>query len=381
MTDRTVTFPCRAAAAFVQEVKTRVAEYFERSGESQKADWRMIARIVTSLALLFVPYGLILSGRFTSAEMLGLAIVMGVGMAGVGFGVSHDALHGGLSSSNAVNYIFGLTFDLLGANGYMWKITHNVVHHTYTNIQGIDEDLEVSPLLRLSPRSEHRAIHRYQHLYAFATYSLSTIFWVFVKDYKYFLQKDIGPYVDKRHPWYEWTVLVVGKLVYYGWAIVVPLAVLTIPWWQTLIGYVAMNLTAGLILGVVFQLAHVVEGTDHPAPDPAGRMEHTWLAHEMMTTANFAPTNRLLTWYVGGLNHQIEHHLFPKMCSVHYPEIRPIVQAAARKYGIPYNEAPTLWSAITSHYRTLRKFGAGYRESAVPLMGPATPEPAVSAGV
>jgi linoleoyl-CoA desaturase len=382
MTDRTVTFPSRAAAAFVQEVKVRVAEYFERSHRSQKADWRMIARIVTSLSLLFVPYALILTGRFNSVEMLGLALVMGVGMAGVGFGVSHDALHGGLSSSNAVNYLFGLTFDLLGANGYMWKITHNVVHHTYTNIQGIDEDLEVSPLLRLSPRSELRAIHRYQHLYAFATYSLSTIFWVFVKDYKYFLQKDIGPYQDKHHPWYEWTVLVVGKLVYYSWAIVVPLLVLSIPWWQTLIGYVAMNLTAGLILGVVFQLAHVVEGTDHPAPDGAGRMEHTWLAHEMMTTANFAPTDRLLTWYVGGLNHQIEHHLFPKMCSVHYPEIRPIVQDAARKYGIPYNEAPTLWAAIASHYRTLRKFGAGYRETAVPLMDPVTiPGPAVTAGV
>lgn len=362
MTDRTVTFPCQQAAAFVREVKARVAEHFEGAARSSKADGRMIARIITSLSLLFAPYALILSLDLSRSEMLVLAIIMGIGMAGVGFGVSHDALHGGLSSSSAVNYLFGLTFDLMGANGYMWRITHNVVHHTYTNVQGIDEDLEVSPLLRLSPRSEHRPIHRFQHLYAFATYSLSTLFWVFVKDYKYFFQRDIGPYVDKKHPWQEWLVLFGGKAVYYAWAIVIPIAVLPIPWWQTLIGYLAMNLTAGLILGVVFQLAHVVEETAHLAPDDEGRMEHTWLAHEMMTTANFATGNRLLTWYVGGLNYQVEHHLFPRVCSVHYPDIRPIVQDSARRHGIPYHEAPTLWAAIASHYRMLRKYGSGYRE-------------------
>lgn len=372
MTERTVTFPCHQAAEFVRDVKARVADYFASTGRSSKADWRMLARIATSLALLFVPYALILTNRYPRGEMLALAIVMGIGMAGVGFGVSHDALHGGLSSSNGVNYLFGLTFDILGANGYMWRITHNVVHHTYTNIQGIDEDLEVSPLLRLSPRSEHRPIHRFQHLYAFATYSLSTLFWVFVKDYKYFLQRDIGPYLNKKHPWHEWAVLFAGKAVYYSWAIAVPLIVLRIPWWETLTGYVAMNLTAGLILGVVFQLAHVVEDTDHLAPDDEGRMEHTWLAHEMMTTANFATGNRLLTWYVGGLNYQVEHHLFPKVCSVHYPALRPIVRESARRHGIPYHEAPTLWSAIASHYRMLKKYGSGYREDAPPAAAPAT---------
>ena len=375
MTDRTVTFPCQQAAEFVRDVKARVATYFRESARSSKADWRMVARIVTSLSLLFVPYVLILTLHLPAVAMLALAVVMGIGMAGVGFGVSHDALHGGLSSSNAINYAFGLTFDLLGANGYMWKITHNVVHHTYTNIQGIDEDLEVSPLLRLSPRSEHRPIHRFQHLYAFATYSLSTLFWVFVKDYKYFFQRNIGPYVDKKHPWQEWAILFGGKAVYYAWAIVIPLLVLTIPWWQTLIGYVAMNLTAGLILGVVFQLAHVVEDTDHLAPDAAGRMEHTWLAHEMMTTANFATGNRLLTWYVGGLNYQVEHHLFPKVCSVHYPALRPIVKESARRHGIPYHEAPTLWAAIRSHYRMLKKYGSGFRLADAPAPAPSSLPP------
>jgi len=317
----------------------------------------MVAKTVTLLALTFVPYALILSGRFSALAMLPLAVVMGVGLAGIGFSVSHDALHGAYSSRPWVNRIIGLSFDLCGANGYMWKITHNVIHHTYTNIEGIDEDLTVSPLLRLSPAAEHKPIHRYQHLYAFAAYSMSTLFWVFVKDYKYFLQRDLGPYKNKKHPPAEIATLVITKLVYYAWALALPLWLLPIPWWQVLIGFVVVHLTAGLILGVVFQLAHVVEGTDYPAPDPEGVMEHAWLVHEMATTSNFGRRNRLLCWYVGGLNFQVEHHLFPRTCSVHYPAISPIVEEVAREYGVPYNAQPTLSAAIASHYRMLKRLG------------------------
>ncbi|MEO8451865.1 MAG: acyl-CoA desaturase, partial [Gemmatimonadota bacterium] len=233
----------------------------------------------------------------------------------------------------------------------------NVIHHTYTNIEGVDEDLTVSPLLRLSPSSPLLSIHRYQHLYAFLAYGFSTIFWVFVKDYKYFFKRDLGPYKDKKHPTGEWVNLFLTKLIYYGWAIALPLLVLDLPWWQFLIGYLVMHGTAGFILGVVFQLAHVVEGPEFPAPDDAGRMEHQWLLHEMETTANFARSSRLVTWYVGGLNHQIEHHLFPKVCSAHYPSISGIVQSAARRYGIPYYDQPTLMDAVRSHYRMLKRFG------------------------
>ena len=152
-------------------------------------------------------------------------------------------------------------------------------------------------------------------------------------------------------------MLVVTKLLHYGWTIVLPLLVLRIHWWQFLIGYLAMTLTAGAILGLIFQLAHVVEGTDYPLPDAQGAMEHTWLVHQMMTTSNFAPRNRLLSWYVGGLNYQIEHHLFPKVCSVHYPAISRVVRQAAAAHGVPYHEQPTLLRAIRSHYRMLKHFG------------------------
>ena len=225
----------------------------------------MVAKTVILLALTFGSYGLILSGWFSLWGMLGLAVFMGVGVAGLGFAVAHDALHGAYSSKAWVNKLFGYVFDLLGANGYMWKITHNVIHHTYTNITGVDEDLTVSPLLRLSPESPRLPIHRFQHLYAIAAYSTSTLFWLFAKDFKYFFAKELGPYKDKKHPPVEWVTLWVSKVFYILWAIVVPLVVLNVAWWQFLIGFLVMHLTAGAILGIVFQLAHVVEGPDFPA--------------------------------------------------------------------------------------------------------------------
>ena len=362
-----VTFPCREPARFVEEMKERVGAYFAERGLSQKANGWMVVKTLLLFALTFGAYGLIMTNWFTPWQMLGLAVIMGVGVAGVGFSISHDALHGAYSSNPKVNRVIGLSFDLFGANGYMWKITHNVIHHTYTNIDGLDEDLAVSPLLRLSPGAAHRPIHRFQHFYAMFAYSFSTLFWVFIKDYKYFLQRDLGPYKDREHPRSEVVSLIITKLIYYGYTIVLPLMVLHVAWWQFAIGYVAMHLTAGLILGVVFQLAHVVEGTDFPVANVKGQMEHAWIVHEMETTANFAWRNRLLSWYVGGLNYQIEHHLFPKVCSVHYPAISPIVREVAAKYGVRYNEHDTLFAAIRSHQVMLRRLGMPEKASVTPV--------------
>ncbi len=352
-----ITFPNRDYTGFGEEVKAKVAEYFDTRGLSRNATPAMVAKTVLLLGFTFVPYALALSNRFAPLSMLGFAVLMGIGLAGIGFAISHDALHGAYSSNPRINALLGRTFDLLGANGYMWKITHNVIHHTYTNIVGVDEDLTVSPLLRLSPGAPLLRIHRFQHLYGLAAYSMSTIFWVFIKDFKYFFQKDLGPYKNKKHSRGEWVNLFASKLVYYGWSIVIPLLVLSIPWWQFAIGYLVMHLTAGFILGVVFQLAHVVEGPDYPVPDAAGRMEDAWLVHEMETTANFARSSRAVSWYVGGLNFQIEHHLFPKVCSVHYPAISTIVKDTATKYGVPYYDQPTVMAAVRSHLRMLKKLG------------------------
>lgn len=365
-----VSFPPPHGERFVSEVKARVQRYFDASGLSQKANTAMRVKTAVLLAAFVLPYPLLLSGVLPGWAMWALCVVMGLAMAGIGFSIAHDAQHGAYSDSARVNAALGYTFDALGANGYMWRITHNVIHHTYTNIQPIDEDLEVSPLLRLSPHSKHLWLHRFQPLYALFAYSLATLNWAAWKDYDYFSRRKLGPYENRKHPRGEVVFMVLSKVFFIGWSVVVPLLVVPLPWWQVVAGILTVHLVAGATLGVVFQLAHVVEETVHPTPDARGMMESAWMVHQMKTTANFATGSRWLTWYVGGLNFQVEHHLFPKVCSVHYPALGRIVREVALKHGVPYNENPTLWSAVRSHWRMLARLGKGERVSVVEPVAP-----------
>ncbi len=350
-------FPVRDGNAFLLELRVRVEEHFAARGMSGKGTAVMVRKTVLLLGVTFGTWALILFAGLSTPVMWALAVVLGFGIAGVGFAVGHDALHGAYSDNKTVNRWVGYSLDLIGGSSYLWKITHNVIHHTYTNIHGADEDLAVSPLLRLSPHAERRWFHRFQHWYAFVLYAMTSLFWVFVKDYKYLMQKDLGPYADRKHALKDLAGVALGKLIYYGWAVVLPFVVLDLPWWQIVIGMVTAHAVAGVTLGIVFQLAHVVEETQHPLPDEAGDMLQSWVVHELATTANFAPSNRFLGWYVGGLNFQVEHHLFPKVCSIHYPEVSTIVRELAAEYGLPYHSHETFRSAVRSHLRTLKMFG------------------------
>ena len=342
---------------FSKELKAAVNNYFEENDISKNANAAMVAKTVILLGLYFGAYGLIMSGAFGVWTMALLCFVMGVGMAGIGFSISHDALHGAYSSNKTINQWLGYTFDLMGANSYIWKITHNIIHHTYTNIYEHDEDLEVAEFIRLSPNAEHKTIHRAQHVLAFFAYGFATLFWAFIKDYKYFFQSSLGPYENKSHPTKEWVTLIVTKVLYYGYMLVLPAMLLPVAWWQVGIGFLILHFTAGIILGVIFQLAHVVEETEHPTENEEGNIENAWMIHQLETTSDFAHDNDLLCWYIGGLNYQIEHHLFPQICSIHYPEISTIIRQKAEKYNVPYNYHETLGVAIKSHYETLKEFG------------------------
>jgi linoleoyl-CoA desaturase len=279
----------------------------------------------------------------------------------VGFNICHDAIHGSFSGNKRVNKLFSLVFNLVGANPYVWSITHNIVHHTYTNIPGHDEDIEVAPgLIRISDEEEINRIQRYQHWYAFPLYSLASLSWVFTKDYKKFFQQKIGEHTT-LHPKLEYFNLFFYKALYYFLFIVLPLMVLDISWWQFLIGFLTLHIAEGLTMGLVFQLAHVVEGTVFPVPNDQGNMEEAWAEHQMRTTANFATQNKIAAFFLGGLNRQIEHHLFPKVCHIHYGDISKIVKKTAIEFNLPYIESKTFLSALRSHVITLKKFGKDAR--------------------
>lgn len=374
MVHRKVVFATPADSCFAREVKQGVSDYFRERGLSTKADGSMVFKSVLMTLFTFGPYGLILSNRFEAPTMLMLAVLMGIGFAGMGFCIGHDAHHGAYSSNPSVNRLLGLSYDILGADSYLWKLTHNSIHHTYTNVTEIDEDIRViDPFVRLSPGSKRYWHHRFQHYYAWLLYSLATINWVFAKDFRYILAKQLGPYHDIQNTRAEIAKLIGFKAFHLTWSLVIPLIVIDLPVSDILIGYVVVHLVAGWILGVVFQLAHVVEAAKFVTPDQEGRLEDDWIVHQLATTANFATQNRLLTWYVGGLNYQIEHHLFPRICSVHYPKIRHIVERAARRHGLPYNCYPTIRAAMAAHFRTLKTNGVSDDQArrAVPITDPA----------
>lgn len=344
-------------SAFLPTLKARVDNYFAERNVSRYANPFMIFKTIFFVSIAIALYVLIITTVFPLFIQLGAAVLLGMTMAFIGFNVCHDALHGAYSSNKKVNKLLGFIFNVIGANTYVWKLTHNVVHHSYTNIVDHDEDIEIAPgLIRVNEMEKGNKLQRYQHIYAFFLYSLTTLSWFFRKDYLKFFKRKIGDSHINKHPKAEYFKLFLYKGIYYFLFIVLPLLVMGLTWWQFIIGFVAMNLAEGLVLGLVFQLAHVVEDTEirHAANNS---IEDAWAVHQLKTTANFAPSSRLANFLCGGLNLQVEHHLFPKICHIHYHRLSAIVRQTAQEFHLPYHANRSFFSALRSHYLFLKRLG------------------------
>jgi len=343
-----VSFPMRGE--FNKTVQERVEQYFSERSLSKFADWRMVLNTVSILTLLVVSY--IMLVFFSDSLLMAVLSTFGLSQAFVllGFNIMHDGNHGSYSKSKKINRVMGFTSDLAGASSFLWRHKHNILHHTYTNIDELDGDLLSDGLLRLSPNQKWRPWHRFQHLYAIPLYSLLTLSWVTVNDFKKFFGGFCRITVSDGISFF------LAKLFYFGYMIVLPL--FFHPVLHVLVAFVVIHLVFGFTLSIVFQLAHTLEGNTFPSPDSAtGRIENEWAVHQVETTVNFARKNRILTWYVGDLNFQIEHHLFPKVCHIHYRKISGIVEETCRSFSVLYVSYPTLRSALAAHFRFLRTLG------------------------
>lgn len=345
-------------STFFPTLRQRVDQHFSSNDICKSGGSTIIYKAAFMLSLYLIPYVMIMTGYFSNITMLALTVVMGLGVAGVGMSVMHDAIHGSLATSRVLNKFFGASIYLLGGNAYNWEVQHNRLHHTYTNIHEVDEDITGKILLRLSYQEKQKFIHRFQHIYAFLLYSLMTISFLW-KDFKEIslFNKMAESGMTKPFPRKEFIMLILTKIAYVIFICVIPLAFTSLTFGQWLIGFMAMHCTAGMILSTVFQMAHVVEGTDQPEPDCSGCIENAWAVHQLQTTSNFAGRNRFLSWYIGGLDYQIEHHLFPSISHVHYHSISPIVRQTALEFGLDYNAKADFISALGSHIRMLRNMG------------------------
>ncbi len=345
-------------AGFHATVKERVDVYFDERGLSRAADLHMYLKTALWVGASALLYAVILSARLAPGWALVAAMGLGFTLACVGFNVGHDAIHGAFSESARMNKLFSWSFQGIGASSFTWSIAHNVVHHTYTNMPGHDGDVEPGPLMRFHTDHAAHPAHRFQHLYAWVLYCFTTLVWVFVKDLAQLRRWSIEARASGKPMPRGAAFSVISSKIFHGALFfVVPLAVMPYPLVQMGLGYVCMHFVAGLTLAVVFQLAHLVEGPTMPRAPSGGSMEDSWAEHQMRTTANFARGNTLVQFVCGGLNYQVEHHLFPRVCHVHYPAISSIVEATAREHGLPYHEHPTFFGAVRSHGRTLRHLG------------------------
>lgn len=345
---------------FYSTLNQRVNEYFKTKNISRNGNAEMFTKTIIMFLLYAIPYTLMITSVVTNIWwMFALCCVMGVAIGGIGLSVMHDANHGAYSNKSWINNLLGLSLNIVGGNAFNWKVQHNVLHHTYTNIHDVDEDISPRGVLRLSPHGEWKPFHRFQHWYAWFFYGLMTIVWVLVKDYVRIQKYQHDGLIKKQKASFamEWTVLLLSKAVYATYIFVIPAIVLDVTWWQVLLGFVVMHYIAGFILAIIFQPAHVIDGTEYPLPDASGKMDNSWAMHQLHTTTNFANENRLLSWYVGGLNFQVEHHLFPGVCHVHYRKIADIVRTTAKEFGLPYKAEPTFIGALAGHTRLLKQLG------------------------
>ena len=341
---------------FYSELKDRVNNYFEEVRKLQTGNFRLFLKaVILVLGFISVYTHLVF---FTPGVLWAVleCILLGCLIASIGFNVMHDGAHGSFSRYKWINKMASHSANFLGADQYMWKTKHNIIHHTYTNISGVDDDIEARPLLRLCNEQEHYKIHKYQHFYFWAAYSLLYIYWVFVTDYKKYFSRKIGSVTLRKMKLSEHLSFWFYKTAHAFIFVVLPIYFAGITSW--LIGFLITGMVAGFVLSIVFQLAHTVEHTHFPLPDTAtGKMEDEWAVHQVKTTANFATKNRVVSWLVGGLNFQIEHHLFPKISHVHYPAISKIIKQVCSEYGINYIEFPRVRYAVASHISFLRQMG------------------------
>jgi linoleoyl-CoA desaturase len=343
---------------FVLELKKQVTAYFKDNEISIKGDSRMILKAIMMLSMYLVPFLTILVFEPNVFLSILLVIIMGIGEAGIGMSVMHDAAHGAFSTKKWVNSLFSSTMFLLGSNTFNWKIQHNLLHHTFTNIYGYDQDIESKATLRLCEHAPLKKIHRYQYLYAYLFYGFMTLAKL-VTDIGQLIEFNRRGITEKQghEPILEIIKLLLTKLVYFFVLIGLPLFLTKFRWYEITLGFCILHFTAEMIMSTVFQMAHVVEGTEQPLPDTRDTITNLWEVHQLRTTSDFARNNHFLNWYVGGLNFQIEHHLFSNTCHIHYRMISPIVEKVASEYGMVYNVKPSFTKAFLSHVQRLKQLG------------------------
>ncbi|MBK8087331.1 MAG: acyl-CoA desaturase [Chitinophagaceae bacterium] len=344
------------SSLFFNDLKQAVDHYFSANQIRKTGNIKLYMKTIVLIPAAVLIYVSLLTVSFPVWVALLLCGFLGVIFASIGFNVMHDANHGSYSSKKWVNELFGYSINALGGNAFIWKFKHNIIHHTYTNVDGVDDDIARSPLLRQCSTQVWKPAHKFQHIYVVFLYAISSLAWVAYLDFDKYFKRKVNTTSMSKMDVKEHILFWVSKLLYAVFYVAVPIWFVGVGKWA--IGYLTMELVLGFVLAIVFQLAHVVEETEfeYAGIEPV-MIESEWAAHQVKTTSDFAPKNKLISWFAGGLNFQVEHHLFPRISHIHYPELSKIVEEKCKEHQLPYHSIPTMNEAIASHFRMLKQLG------------------------
>jgi len=342
---------------FFQSLKEAVDNYFTEKGIQKTGDSRLYIKTIVLLLLAIALYGSVVFLSLSVWMIVIFSCLLGFTSACIGFNIMHDANHGSYSPDQRINNLLGLTLNALGGNSFIWKFKHNIIHHTYPNVDGMDDDIAKSPFIRMCSTQRWMPAHRLQHIYTPVLYAISSMIWVLFQDFEKYFRRKINntPLADMKTG--DHVVFWISKAFYITTFIVLP--VILMGWTNWLLFFMSMHIGLGFTLAIVFQLAHVVEETtfEYAPTDETTRIENEWAIHQVKTTSDFSPESPVISWLVGGLNYQVEHHLFPRVSHIHYPALSKIVKEKCEAFDLPYNCVPTLRKAVASHFRLIRLLG------------------------
>ncbi len=344
-----------AKSAFWRELGAAAAEHLAaeaRRGRPRIGDPRLQRKAAVILAWFALSYGALLWAPTLAAALLA-ALSLAVAAAAIGFGVFHDANHGTLFRRPAGN-LWGarLCSVLLGASRHFWVHKHQGLHHRQPNVIGWDDDLETRGYLRLSPASAWEARYRHQEVKALLYYGLNSLEWVFLKDFHCLAHGRLNEWQAVELARHERTEMLVCKGLHFLLFVLPMFLVLPLGWAAA--AFILFHFAFSWTLAAVFQVAHLTPDMEFGGV----RAGDDWAVHQLRTTADFATGSPFATWFTGGLNHQIEHHLFPNVAHTHYSGLRPIVRAVAERHGLRCHDLGSMFSAIRQHFALLKALGA-----------------------
>lgn len=343
-------------SVFFNALKEKVDTYFKSNNIKETGNYKLYIKTIILLLSAGTIYTVLVF--FTPSLWLSIVLccLMGINLAGIGFNVMHDGAHGSFSRKTWVNEIMAYSLNVMGGNSFLWKAKHNINHHSFTNIEGMDDDIDIKPFIRVHGDQKKYWYHRFQHIYWVGLYGLTYLLWVFVQDFKKYFSGKISDTKFRKMNLKDHFIFWISKVFYLSTFIALPMFMVGVV--ETIVGYLLISFVCGFIIAVVFQLAHIVEEAHFSAPDNESfKIETEWAVHQINTTANFATKNKIVSWFTGGLNFQVEHHLFPRISHIHYPKISELVRETCEKFEVTYLEFPTVLSAVRSHVLHLKQVG------------------------